>query len=275
MNLRGSLPLISALLEGVRPRPEGGFEFDFNLDDPVKDVVFLTSVETKAPRFEAEIKRYSPYRFRGDYEGFRNTIKNFDVDRVLGPTPWASDKSDIWEFFDIGGRRFMEKVGESSFDVAITPHAPPSQGGKSQLCNIMLSSIELHGTIGMSVRGGVVKNAVSSIGVDENALLTDLDRLYDEEVALAHFETVKAMIDNAKRDGVFKVKNILPQWRKYVMGFLVFKDKVGEAIAKARTVLFVDDYHTTNATVREVARLIKEVNPDAKLYAYTLAKSYS
>jgi hypothetical protein len=267
--------LTNRLLEGIRPRPQGGYEFDYEFDDPNTDVIFLDSIETNAPREDAEIKKYSPYRFRGNYEDLRNILKDFDVKTLLGPTPWKADRSDVWEFFDMGAKRFIGKVGEKNFDVAITPHAPPSKGGKSQLCNIMLSSIELYGNVGMSVRGGVAKSSLENIDIDETSLLNDLGRIYDEEKAFEYFDDVKKMVANAQRDGTFKMKNVLPQWRKYVRGFLEVKDEVSKAIINARTILFVDDYHTSNSTVREVARLIKEVNPEARLYAYTLAKSYT
>jgi hypothetical protein len=267
------MKLAQQLLEGVRPRPEGGFEFDFEYDGP-DDLIRLGKVETNSPRFDSEIKKYSPYRFRGDYETLRNSLKHFDVNNVLGPTPWNPKTDDIWEFFDLGAKRFIEKVGESNFDVAITPH-PAGGGGKSNLCNLMLSSIELHGNVGVSLRGGLVKSTLESITLDETALLTDLDRLYDEEMSLKYFEDIKKMVAKAVRDGSFKIKNVLPQWRKYVIGFLRMNGDAAKAIMAAKTVLFVDDYHTSGRTVKEVARLIKDANPEARLYAYTLAKSYT
>jgi hypothetical protein len=267
------MKLSERLLEGVRPRPQGGFEFDFDSDQP-GDLINLRNIETNAPRYDADIKKYSPYRFRGGYEVLRNALKHFDVDDVLGPTPWKPGTDDVWEFFDMGARRFIDKVGESNFDVAVTPH-PQGGGGKSNLCNLMLSSIELHGKVGLSVRGGIVKSALENISVDETALLNDLDRLYDEETSFAHFDAVKKMVSKAFRDGSFKIKNVLPQWRKYVIGFLRMNDEAAKAIMTAKTVLFVDDYHTSNSTVKEVARLIKDANPEARLYAYTLAKSYT
>lgn len=274
MRLRPSTETIKRLLEGVRPEGSG-FVIDFDGDTP-DDLINLRSIDTKAPkRNSSGIIKYSPYSMKGnedDVARLREALKTMDVLSFQGITRGGEASHSSWEeLLDEGARRFVSKVGVREFDVAITPQ---QIGGESPLANQMLASLQAYANIGVSIQGGITKSDLSEITIDEDRLLNDLGRIYDEKKAFQYYNAVLGQFKRAKSSGVFKIRRIMGNWRKYITKFLKFKDQTAYAVFHANTVLFIDDFHTSTTTLSEAARLIWATNPNAKVYVYTLAQSY-
>lgn len=265
---------VKGLSEGIR-RDGDGFDIDFSEDRP-DDLMKLLDIETRAPRQRSDgITHYSPFVFHGDQadiSDLRAALKSMDVDRLRG---MHNGEYAFEVLLDEGARRFVAKTGVSKFAAAITPQPI---GGPSPLSNLLLSSLQQVASIGVSIHGGVVKSALEDVGVDEVALKASLLRLYGDETKVEQYSRdVMRQVERAKRSGTFRMKDVVPNWRKFVRGFLRLSDKrLEEALVKSPLpVVFIDDYNTTGATVAEAARLIRELDPNRAIYSYTLCRSYS
>lgn len=282
MTVTGQAQLIRRLLEGIRETSRG-FEIDFD-EDRQEDFINLTSVETKAPRYGAEIAQYSPFLLRGSnneaVSAFRHALKDFDVSKLHGVTVAIDGRPQysFEELMDEGARRFVQKTGQQQFAMAITPHAV---GGPSQLCNQMLASLQLEADIGASFQGGIVKASLDSAQVDEERLIADLMASYpDPNEAERYRREVFRQLARAKRTGQFRMRDVVGNWRKYITGFLEFSGSIDQTkllgaleLAETLPVVFIDDFNTTGTTIREAARVLREFVPQVKLYAYTFCRS--
>lgn len=65
------------------------------------------------------------------------------------------------------------------------------------------------------------------------------------------------------------------KYRRYIKDFLKFSEPDLEGLKQynGKNILIVDDINTSGATLNEIIRMVRKINPDSKIYIYTLIRN--
>ena len=79
------------------------------------------------------------------------------------------------------------------------------------------------------------------------------------------------MLDKTNTLDYFSIaKNIKSKYRKYIMNYLKPETNIAKETLDAKNILIVDDINTSGSTLRELLRIINEINSNCNIYIYTL-----
>lgn len=67
-------------------------------------------------------------------------------------------------------------------------------------------------------------------------------------------------------------ESVKVKYRRYIKDFLKFSEPDLEGLKQynGKNILIVDDINTSGATLNEIIRMVRKINPDSKVYIYTL-----
>lgn len=253
------------ILEGVRKNSSGGYIIDYTLDK-FDDIICLTgpvlhksSLYGNAYYFGYKFTSASSSKDRGDFiaalKGIGdNTLSESELQQLIS-NPLA----------DLG-----YQIGLSNIDALVYPVS-----GINNLVKKIVSvtnSMLPHGIAYASYE--VVKNIPANIQFDYDKFAADkggessqafkdslpfINNMMESIYTLAYFSIA--------RDAKFK-------YRPYIMNYLKLSDESNSdklsKLVKAKRILLIDDINTSGSTMRELLRIIRNINISAQIFVYTL-----
>ena len=119
-----------------------------------------------------------------------------------------------------------------------------------------------------------IKNMPYNIQFDWDALDADYDFAQDSN----QYKQIRAYIENDLMPKIHNLsyfslaKFVKPKYRQYIKDYLTISDDAVDVISAIQTgkVLIVDDINTTGSTLKEIIRLIRNINNDCEIYIFTL-----
>ena len=229
------------------------YNFNFDIDD-AEDIIHLTnrSYNNRISK-TGGLQYFLTYRagekyIKGQKDVFLRKLKSKQLDDV-----------DYEKLISLGIKYFDDYVDISKFDVIITPKS------SSGLLRDMIDEIEKYTNNNVIIIDNLfVKNSIENIK-------KEVDKLqFTKKTTQTSFNK---QFDNATSSGVFKMKDIkFMPFRRLIKNFLVLSDDVEVELVKTISnsrVLVVDDIMSTNTTMLEMSRIIKELNPD-EIFGYVL-----
>lgn len=72
-------------------------------------------------------------------------------------------------------------------------------------------------------------------------------------------------------------ESVKVKYRRYIKDFLIFSESDVDGLKRynGKNILVVDDINTSGATLNEIIRMVRKINPDSKIYIYTLIRNHS
>jgi len=232
--------------EGVRQSDEGDYEFDF-LKDTKEDIMTLKYNKNYITKKQSRgIVSYFTYKInkKADKDIRNNLLTYIKSDlKSKGEYEHFLNKSVVGLFNN-------PNIEISDVDLILIPQSSSSLN--FDLANKIKNKIPN----ALFLKDTILKNE------PENVTL-NYDMLKDSKMTA---ETIMGLEKNIKRatvDGVFKIKKIGAQFRRYILNFLKIDDVNRKLLNKVvgGKVLVIDDFVSEGTTFREVNRLMENYAP--------------
>lgn len=242
-----SMPWENKTEEGVKY--EGGdFVFDFKMDNS-DDVVYLTYKNLLKERRFQGIKIIYGSQIIGSNSGenreignsFMKKFKNKQVDQ---------HSYDLFLSKVINKFSYDHPIGEYSIIVSPSTQTP--------LLNDVVRMLKSKAVNTLLASDVIIKNTIDNIKIDYEKYNSKAPTKWDVRTEL------DKQFHRATQEGTFKIKKILPMFRKFFSNFLIFKNDTHRQIfnsIRGGNVLIVEDYITSGNTLKEILRLVNELAP--------------
>lgn len=252
--------------EGVT-KIENNFIFDFEHDTP-DDILNIASVQIKETSIGDNVYWFG-YEFNDNIDSdtrtrFIHWIKGLYTDKENRPS-----SAELYRFIDRPIAQLSKKVSFVTFNSIIYPRSNRSDLVKS-IIRVVLNYIDRDSE---RLTFELVKSLPENIEFDLKAIR---DVCGDDTHKYNQIEkhVAQSLLPKIKALSYFSIaETIRPKYRSYVKNFLNFETeetkKAFEALDKPKT-LIIDDINTSGATITEMVRIIKKVNPSAEIYIFTL-----
>ncbi len=235
--------------------------FDYTKDDDpdlinlVNYVLYKDSINNNMYYFGYEFTESSSSKQRTN---FINYIKGY-TDKKIKP-------GELRRFIDRPLHKLNQKINFNNIDAIIYPESQ-----KNNLNHTIIQSV-----INFIPRGKkygtytVVKNSPSDIIFDYDAFAAvkggNDSRAYKDSLP-----KIEKMMQEIRQLEYFHIaKDVPTQYRPYITCYLTPKTDFSDKLSSASNILVVDDVNTSSSAVREVLRIITNINPKANIYVFTL-----
>jgi hypothetical protein len=257
----------AAIMEGIQLR-NGKYIINMGRDNKYFDLVFIRkpalrdnvfcsfTVNSKVAK-AADPKTKQPIN-KEALTSLKLVLKHLEIDRATGP--WE-------EMLDYADKAFAQAMPILTYDVVVTAHSPG--GGSPPLANVMVADLEDKVRSDTRIiRKGVAKSSLDQIHLDYELIDATTPKAYDAAKRAQYVRDVEknfaSSLKRAETEGRFQLRNMLPQWRKYVKGLF----NASSDIKPGEKVLFVDDLYTTGSTLKQIRALL----PENEVHGFMLLK---
>lgn len=246
--------------EGINKK-DNTFVFDYDKDDE-DSIINLLDVEIYKSSINANVY-YFGYVFKDNINSkvrteFINYIKGYGNNKI--------NENELIKFIDRPLGKLNKEINLSNIDVIVYPESK-----LNNLNNIIIKSITnfmSHGKEYVSYK--MIKNIPSEIQFDYKSFEADCNGK-DSQKYKDSIDYIKSMLDKTNTLDYFSIaKNIKSKYRKYIMNYLKPETNIAKETLDAKNILIVDDINTSGSTLRELLRIINEINSNCNIYIYTL-----
>lgn len=254
----------SELYEGARKNKSDAFELDF-YKDTTDDIVNLANVTIKESSISSNVYFFG-YEFN---ETADRKVRTDFIHWIKGLDNTVPSESDLYKLIDRPIALLDSKMPLTEFDAFIYP-----KSGRSRLVNSIIGVLLNYlrrDTAKLTVE--LIKNLPKNIEFDFDTFKVacgdDINKLNQSALYINN-----ELLPRIKKLNYFSIANeVKPKYRKYIQNFLKFNSEADEIALKAlqkKNVLIVDDINTSGATVFEMIRIVKQLNPSLNVYVFTL-----
>lgn len=116
------------------------------------------------------------------------------------------------------------------------------------------------------------KTNPKEIGFDWNMFDSEIEENTNQYYQMSSY-VKERLVPKIKELVYFSMaESVKVKYRRYIKDFLKFSESDLEGLKKynGKNILIVDDINTTGATLNEIIRMVRKINPDSKIYIYTL-----
>lgn len=121
------------------------------------------------------------------------------------------------------------------------------------------------------------KTNPKEIGFDWNMFESEIVKNTNQFHQMASY-VMKQLIPKIKNLEYFSMaESVKVKYRRYIKDFLDFSESDVDGLKRynGKNILVVDDINTSGATLNEIIRMVRKINPDSKIYIYTLIWNHS
>lgn len=253
------------ILEGIRKNNNGGYIVDYTLDK-FDDIIQLTgpvlhksSLYGNAYYFGYEFSSESSSKDRSE---FIKALRGNSVD--------ALSESELRQLISNPLADLDHQVGLKSIDALVYPVS-----GLNNLVKHMVSvtnSMLPHGIGYASYE--VVKNIPSNVQFDYDKFAADKGG-EDSQSFKDSLPYIQSMMQKIHTLDYFSIaRDAKPKYRPYIMNYLKLSDNSDShklsKLVNAKRILLIDDINTSGSTIRELLRIIRNINISSQVFVYTL-----
>lgn len=259
MDLFENLQLMHKI-EGITTN-DSEYVFDYTKDD---DSDLINMVEYKIYKSKINDKiYYFGYKFtdsssKKERTEFINFIKGYG-DKCIKP-------KELQRFIDRPLNELNKSIGLGNIDVIVYPESQKNTLNQSiikSVTNFMPRNKE-YGSYSM------VKKLPQEITFDYNSFEADKGGK-DSQSYKDSIPNIEKMMKNINSLDYFHIaQDVKTKYRPYIQNYLQPKTEFSENILNAKNILIVDDINTSGSTLREVLRILTEINSRANILIYTL-----
>lgn len=248
------------IAEGIKTN-DSEFVFDYTKDDN-KDLINLVDYKLYKSNINNNVY-YFGYKFtdassREERTKFINFIKGYG-DTQIKP-------NELQRFIDRPLSELNKTVGLNNIDVIVYPESQKNNLNQKiikSVINFMPRNKE-YGTYAM------IKKLPQEITFDYKSFEADKGGK-DSQTYKDSLPNVEIIIKKIKSLDYFHIaKDVKPKYRAYIQNYLKPKTEFSENILNAKTILAIDDINTSGSTLRELLRMLTEVNSKVNILIYTL-----
>ncbi|MCM1322847.1 MAG: phosphoribosyltransferase [Acetobacter sp.] len=253
--------------DGIREQ-DGQLVFDFSLDKQ-DDYLSLIADELHGDTFLGNTYHFG-YQF---YDNISSQDRSKVIHFIKGLAEQKPRPSDLHKFIEKPLVLLDREINLTTIDCIITPRS-----GRSPLVSQVIQQI------GDFLRHDVppvffelIKSLPKSIQVDWSKFVNDVPFGASKSEDNRHRQMRDKLFDilqKAQEKDYFSIAQLIPaKYRSYIKDYLKFEDIEKENAFKElqnKRLLIVDDINTTGATLKEILRIIKQVNNSCEIYIFTL-----
>lgn len=240
------------------------FNFDFNSTN-LNDIVNVAEAGVYTSNIGGDTYWFG-YKFNQNID---SSIRTKFIHWIKGLITEDRPKtSELFKFIDRPIAKLNSKLPLVTFDALVYPRS-----NRSELVNRMIDVI--HNYIDRSAKRAdyeLIKNLPSSISFDFEAFKDSAKS--DNQIKQVYDYVNNELLPKIHSLDYFSIaQNVKPKYRKYITDFLKFSSEESKNTFRALCqpqILVVDDINTSGATLTEIIRIIKKVNPTASVFIFTL-----
>lgn len=259
MDLFENLQLMHKI-EGISTN-DSEYVFDYTKDDN-SDLINMVEYKIYKSTINDKIY-YFGYKFtdsssREERTKFINFIKGYG-DKQIKP-------KELQRFVDRPLSELNKSIGLGNIDVIVYPESQKNTLNQfiiKSVTNFMPRNKE-YGSYSM------IKKLPKEITFDYKSFEVDKggkeSQSYKDSIP-----NIEKMMKNINSLDYFHIaQDVRTKYRPYIQNYLQPKTEFSENILNAKNILIVDDVNTSGSTLREVLRILTEVNSKANILIYTL-----
>lgn len=245
------------LSEGIsKSENDDNYIFDFSQDNKNDDILYLHFGKKllKTKTIGGRVSYYS-YKLNKtiDLKIRNQMLKLLKKDKLNDPEKYQQLLQKA-----VLGLKYHPEFNLKKINVIVYPQS------SSFLNNDLVSHIYSSTQDTILINDGIIKNDLQYIDLD-------YDKMAQYHLDPKTIQNLKRQISKAKVNGYFSIKNIVPQYRKFVINFLKFNvngEKIKAKLYKSN-ILVVDDIVTSGTTFNEIDRILQGMLPE-NIYYYSL-----
>ena len=247
---------------GIRSLSDS-YYFDYTYNYPA-DIVNLVSPQLYKASHNNRIYWFG-YEFNPDVPSAQR--RGF-IDYVKGISDNKMSDGQLEKFIQIPLKELDSIVNTYQIDCFIYPGS-----GRSPLVRKMISAISRITSRDMTKCSiELVKSAPTDISFDWESFEADYaDDSNRYKQAKEYVENV--LLPKIKNLDYFSLANtVKPKYRKYITNLFQLSDKEIDKLSglQGSNILVVDDINTSGSTIDEILRILEKINPNCKIFIYTL-----
>lgn len=259
MDLFENLQLMHKI-EGVTTN-DSEYVFDYTKDDNsdlinmVKYILYKSSIDNNVYYFGY---KFTDSSSREERTKFINFIKGYGETQIR--------PKELQRFIDRPLSELNKSIGLGNIDVIVYPESQKNTLNQSiikSVTNFMPRNKE-YGSYSM------IKKIPQEITFDYKSFAADKGGS-ESQSYIDSIPNIEKIMKNINGLDYFHIaKDVKPKYRPYIQNYLKPKTEFSENILEAKNILIVDDINTSGSTLREVIRIITEINSKANILIYTL-----
>lgn len=243
----------NVILEGITYDSDSdSFNIDFKHDNKT-DLVALTYASKMVVKKSTLYKIIIYYAYNLNVKHIDKEIRDKLTNLFKYQQGITPDQFDL--LLNKAAIKFNNIIPISNYDIIIAPSS------KSNLLKQLLSKIKAKSANTLLADNVLVKNAIDNIKVDIPKYISTAK---DDKDKQKRIKQLNAFFKSSTKSGEFKIKEVLPQFRKFFSNFLIFKSDTDRQIYNAianGNILLVDDIKTSGETLKEMLRNINTYLP--------------
>lgn len=241
----------------------GKFNFDFGNNTPC-DIINFTNLMCYKTNIRGDVYFYG-YAFRKDISSslrsnFIHALKMYEKE---------ISEEDRKKFINEAIGKFLASTRLSHIDCIIYPRSE-----RTDINHRIVKELS-HGLYTYNYSTfELVKLLPKHVSFNKKRFEEDKQGIYNDKQLLQIYEYIEILLNKIHLLDYFSIaENVKTKYRPYIMNYLSFKTKDEEELFKSLkqpVTIIVDDINTSFSTLQEIIRIVKSINPESKLIAFTL-----
>lgn len=234
--------------------------------DSENDIMHTVTPDIYESRF-FDNTYYFGYTFRPEASGKNRTAV---IHWLKGIGEQQIEQKALTEFIAKPVSELLKRIDFNEISCIICPRS-----GRSNLVKAIMQCLGKmlpHGIPRNSYE--VVKTLPSEIQFDFESFEDDFQNSDKNAYNQMYDYVVNTLIPNIKKLDYFSIAaNVKPKYRQYIMNYLKIESEEAEKAIRSissGSVLIVDDINTSGATLHEIIRIVRSLNPSCNIYIFTL-----
>lgn len=252
------------ILEGVRKNNNGRYIIDYTLDK-FDDIIQLTG-----PVLHKSNLYGNAYYFGYEFNAAASSKDRSEfIKAIKGNGDDALSESELRQLIANPLADLDHQIGLRSIDALVYPISKLNNLVKQMVS--VTNSMLPHGVGYASYE--IVKNIPSKIEFDYGKFAVDRGG-EDSQSFKDSLPYIQDMMRKIQSLDYFSIaRDAKLKYRPYIMNYLkltgTFSNKLS-ALVNAKRILLIDDINTSGSTLRELLRIIRNINISAQIFVYTL-----